>query len=112
MGLRDDAVRVVKSSFVSLSVKAASTWLCTQVPFLANPYIKNVMDKILDQMFNDIYDKGEIAAFFFYIDLRVDKQGRHFHDAALKYHSAKPEDKHLYEKEYIEAFYNFASLRS
>lgn len=81
---RDDYVASIKSAFITVGSKAVEGILIGYFPFLASPFLSPVLNWIVEKVMTDLADGGELAAFFVYIDFRVNEQGRAFSEAAAK----------------------------
>lgn len=85
----DQWVNGIKNALVVTGVRSASAYLTAQLPFLKWPILNGVLEAVLTNMFEDIYSKPEMAAFFKYIDVRVTKQGKNFEKAVAEHLQAK-----------------------
>lgn len=114
MGQRDEYVRTIKSVFVDLGVKGLMTFLIAEVPFLALPIPRYIVEHILSFVLGRLVDVAEMQIFFLYIDFRTSKQGKDFMDAVTANEKAKkngtPEEKARAEKALIDRFREFAKL--
>lgn len=107
-------VEVIKKTATDLAVKLFLEVLLKEVPFLFwgpfGPLTKAIVTKVV----TIVYNKGEMAVFFKYIDMRVDKQGTNFSEAAIRNHIAQqsgtPDEKLKAEADLIIAFKSFAKL--
>lgn len=109
---RDQYVEFVKDSALDLGKRAVMKYLAARVPFLAGGFPGWVAGLIVGKILTVAIKETEMGIFFLYIDMRVDQQASEFDAAAIAYHNAPPEEKHKYEKAYLDAFYKFASLKS
>lgn len=116
MSSRDTYVASIKSAFVTLGVKTVMGFLTVEIPFLASPIIQPIVQWFVEMIINRIVDAGEMQAFFFYIDTRVDKQGKEFEAAAYANFEAQkngtPEQKQAAKEDLMRKFKSFAVLKS
>lgn len=105
-------VDTLKSSALELGKKLVMQRLVAQLPFLATPFVHGLTLLLVGKVLEIAIRETEFGAFFLFIDVRVNRQGKDFAEAALKYHQAPDSEKHIYEKDYLEKFYTFASLKS
>lgn len=114
MGTRDEYVKNIKSVFVGLGVKGLMTFLIAEVPFLAAPIPRYILEHVLSYILGKLADLAEMQIFFLYIDFRTSKQGQDFMDAVKKNEETKkngtPEEKARAEKALIDRFREFAKL--
>lgn len=107
-------VEIIKKTATDLAVKIILEVLLKEVPFLfwgpLGPLTKVIVTKVI----TIAYQQGELAVFFKYIDMRVDRQGTTFSDAAIKnYHvqqNGTEDEKKKAEAELIIAFKSFAKF--
>lgn len=108
MGARDEYVKGLKSAAASLGTNALYAALCAEVPIFANPFLGFFAKQIISEALEFLLDKTEFGAFFIFIDLRVNQQGRAFYEAAVANQKAKlggsPEEKARAEKQLLESF--------
>ncbi|MFM6929954.1 MAG: hypothetical protein ACKOX6_15900 [Bdellovibrio sp.] len=109
---RDDYVATLKFAAIEIGKRAVMRLLVSRVPFFAGGFFGWVAGIIVSKIVTVLIQDSEFAAFFQYIDMRVDKQGDEFSKAAQAWYFASPEEKAKYEKAYLDAFYNLASLKS
>lgn len=89
MGSRDEYVEILKSAFVTISVKIVLAGITSAFPFFGSKFFIFLLDAIFRKFFNWFSNKSELSAFFYFIDTRVGKQGREFEDAAYKNREAQ-----------------------
>lgn len=107
----DGYVESIKKAAVSLATKSALTYIYASLPFLKLPVISFITETIVKKIITAGIDSAEVAVFFKYTDLRVNKQGMAFVEAAQKHNLEKdPELKKVLEKDLIEKFKAFASF--
>lgn len=108
---RDEYVSLIKETFVSMGVSVLMKAAVTNIPFLAWPFFNPLTKMIVKWGVTELVTKGETAAFFLYIDMRVGNQSEAFEKAALAYHAATtPEEKVRLEKAFKAAFRDFARI--
>lgn len=116
MGTRDEYVKTLKSAAVTLGTNALYSMLVAEVPAFANPILGFIAKEIINEALTKLIDETEFGAFFLYIDVRVDKQGTEFFEAALKNKKAQTsgseKEKADAEKELKQKFYDFARWAS
>ncbi|MFM6929051.1 MAG: hypothetical protein ACKOX6_11345 [Bdellovibrio sp.] len=112
MPTRDEYVDGLKSAALEIGKRAVMKLLVSKVPFFAGGFFGWVAGIIIGKVLTALIQETEFAAFFQYIDMRVDKQGDDFTKAALAWYNASPEEKVKYEKAYLDSFYTIASLKS
>lgn len=112
----DEYVQIIKNALKSLSSGAALAAIFFYAPFLNIPIVRDLIKWIVGLIVGKVLDGGEMLAFFLYIDLRVNAEGRDFAKAAHKNYLAQiggsPEEKAAAEKELIDAFNKFAKFAS
>lgn len=109
---RDEYVEFLKNSALDIGKRVVMKQLASQVPLFAGGFFGWVAGLIIERVLVALIQQSEFAAFFLYIDVRVSHQGQVFEKAAKEWYFASPEEKGLYEKAYLDAFYNLASLKS
>lgn len=111
---RDEYVESLKSSFVTLGTNAAFVALAAQVPFLNFPVVNIITKMIIGRILRAVATETETAAFFMYIDMRVNAQAKDFELAALTNRKAQEsgsaEEKANAEKELIQKFRDFVRI--
>ena len=116
MGTRDDYVEAIKSSFVTLGTKAAFTALVVEAPWMNLPIVRSIIQFIIEKILKIVATQGETAAFFLYIDTRVNDQANEFELASYANREAQTngtkEQKDAAEKLLVEKFSNFVRLSS
>ena len=109
---REEYIRSVKASFVTLSTSALTNYLMAQMPFLRP--IKIIIEYFSNKLFSFIVNQMETAIFFEYVDFRVSEQGNNLTLAALEFDriqaSGTKEEKDEAEKKLIAAFTDFVRL--
>lgn len=90
--------------------------LVARFPWLAHPILRTIAEEIVENILEELIQKTEFGAFYAYIDIRVNKQGRAMLDAAMAYQRVKAtgsaEEKAHAEKELIRRFAALASWTS
>lgn len=109
---RDEYVETLKATALDLGKRAVLRQLAASVPMFSGGFFGWLAGMIVGKVLQVAIQQTEFGAFFLYIDMRVDEQGRDFEAAATAYHAAKLEDKPKYEKAYLDSFYKLASLKS
>lgn len=116
MGARDEYVKGLKSAASSLGTNALYVALCAEVPIFSHPFLGLIAKTIISEALDYLLDQTEFGAFFIFIDLRVNQQGRAFYEAAVADQKAKlggsPEEKARAEKALKDAFRNLVVLSS
>ncbi len=114
MSSRDDYVSAIKSAFITMGDKAVEGIIITYLPFLSAPIFSSILDYLVNMIMTDLVNNGEIAAFFVYIDFRVNKQGQDFSEAAIENHivqqNGTAKEKALAEANLWNSFRLFAKL--
>jgi hypothetical protein len=109
-------VSILKNTAKDLALTILKRELVKQLPFLAFPVINPIFNFFVQRAVTILIDYSEFAAFFAYVDLRVDAQARTFQRAILQNHKAQQtgteEEKALAEKELIDRFRQLAILGS
>ena len=107
-------VDAIKKSAVSAGKKVLISTLSKKIPFLFVPVIGPVVSLLLGKIVEILVQETEFAIFFKYIDLRVDRQGREFSEAAIRnFHAQQngsPDERAKTERELIEKFKSFVVL--
>lgn len=116
MGSRDEYVASMKAAYVTISVRLTSAWVASLFPLLGTGVFASIVSKVAEKLFSYLADQTELAAFFYYTDMRVGKQGKEFSDAAFEYRktisSGTEEQKRLAEEKLWQKFKAFAVLTS
>lgn len=89
MGTRDEAIGIVKSTFVSVNVRIIKYAAAYYIPILASPFPQKLIDIIARKILTWIAQQGENQAFFGYIDWRTGDQSKAFEEAAYANHMAQ-----------------------
>lgn len=109
-------VDAIKKSAVATGKKVLVEYFKKQLPFMFLPGLGPITGFVLEKAVEVLVRETEFGIFFQYIDLRVDKQGLDFSQAAIKnYRAQQSGDKDEIakaEKELIEKFRSFAILRN
>lgn len=104
----------LKASASSLAVNTAMTFLAAEAPWIKLPIIKQVVEYLVKRVTNAVIDSTEMGAFFLYTDIRVNKQGIAFEQAAYKNYIAQKEgtdeERTIAEAELMAAFKSFISF--
>lgn len=111
---RDDYVSLLKEAFVTLGVDSVMKRLVAQIPFLAWPFFNPLTKLAIRWVVKELVERGETAAFFYYIDVRIKGQHLDFEKAAIENSIAQlegsPEEKKRAEENLKVAFRNFVHL--
>lgn len=111
---RDQSIGAIKIAFATIGREAVMGWLIAQIPVLAHPFLRAVLNQFIDELMNFIVDGAETGVFFRYIDVRSTRQGRDFESSAFRnavaQMSGTPEEKANAKKDLLEKFYAFAPL--
>lgn len=114
MSTRDEYVEVIKNAFTTLAKQAAMRYLLSNLPFLAISWINPIASYFVGIVIEGIVVRGETAAFFLYIDMRVGQQAKDFEAAAYEnYHAQQngtPQEKKDAEANLKNKFRAFAVL--
>lgn len=101
MGIRDQYANNLKAAVVRMSTESVLAGLTAEVPVLLNPFLRFITKEALEALLNFLVNRGEMAAFFMYVDLRTNQQGRNFYDSVVNWQKATtPEEKAKREKEF------------
>lgn len=88
------------------------TYLITRIPFLSLGPVNSLLALFLTKLIGIILDQTELSLFIGYIDIRTNKQGNDFIQAAINnqkiQQSGSVEEKKKAEEELIEKFRLFA----
>jgi hypothetical protein len=107
-------VEALKSSAISTGKKVLIGAVSKKLPFLFLPVLGPIVSFLLGKVVEILVQETEFAIYFKYIDLRVDKQGREFSEAAMRNFNAQKsgdaDAKAQSEKELIEKFKAFVVL--
>lgn len=114
---RDEYVESIKSAALDIAKRGVMKFLASKavefkVSFLMSGFGGWLAGLVVGKVLEIAIKYTEFAAFFLYIDMRVDRQGDEFSKAAHAWYNAPPEEKAKFEKAYLESFYNLASLKS
>lgn len=120
MGTRDEYVDLMKSAFVTISVRIVSNGVSAVLAAFGlgglSGFLSFFINALMKKFFTWFAAQTEFQAFFFFIDTRVGQQGRDFENAAYKNREAQTngtkEEKQKAENELWVAFKNLASLKS
>lgn len=89
MGTRDEYVKMAKSAFVTLTANGTLSVLSGYFPFLKIPFFNGIAQDLLEKFYEKVSNQGELAAFYKFIDVRVNKQGEAFQEAMQRNHLAR-----------------------
>ncbi len=113
---RDQYIDLLKQSFVTLGVDGLFKYLVAQIPFLGWVLVAPQVKIILRFFIGKMLEHGETAAFFQFIDIRVNGQHVDFEKAAIENSLAQingtPEEKLRAEEKLKDAFRTFVRLAS
>jgi len=111
---REVYVDLLKSTALDLGKRFVMQYLVAKIPFLALPIINPLAAFVVGYILKIAIRESEFAAFFLYIDLRTNKQGVAFVDAAaanrIAQETGTPEQKAVAEKALIDSFRAFAKF--
>lgn len=111
---RDAYVDLLKSTALEIGKRFVMQYLLTKLPFLALPIINPIAGFVVGYILKIAIRESEFGLFFLYIDLRTNRQGVNFIEAASKNRiaqvSGSPEQKAKAEKELIDSFRQFAKF--
>lgn len=85
---KDDYVAIMKSSAQTIGTTAVAALLIGEMPVLGWPIVRQFLTTLLGMVFSLALNRTEFAAFFIYVDVRVNKQGRALWDAMVANHDA------------------------
>jgi len=110
----DDYVNLLKEELLQRLVKSSSTWLISQFAFLGWGPLGPLLNMVLTKFLGFLINESEMAAFFLYIDIRVDKQGQEFYDSLerkfIAQNGGDPDAIKEAEKDTIDKFRNLIIL--
>ena len=86
---RDSYVDLIKRNFVDLAVKKAMSRIVSKVPFLKWPFFNPLTSIFVGWLLKEVVEDVETGVFFWYIDMRVDGQGRSYSEAVIRLEAAK-----------------------
>lgn len=89
MSSRDEYVASLKQAFVTLGGKTIFGLLVADFPFLGLPIIRNIAQVYIEKYLNKTANSTEMGVFFFYIDVRVNKQSGEFVAACFNNRAAQ-----------------------
>ena len=105
---RDEYAELMKSAALSAGAKGVMTYLASQSSFFTLPIVNPIVSFIVQTVIRIALEKGEMGAFFFYIDMRTSAQGRAFEQAAIRNREAQQkgtnEEKRIAESNLIQSF--------
>lgn len=105
--ITDELVRINKDYFVkasSISLKAA---IFGALPYLNVPPLNFLVGKLVDWIISKVADGLELGAFFIYIDMRVDQQGKEYVSAAHEANTFQTEESRRKADEAFKRFVKF-----
>lgn len=113
---RQAYVDAMKSAFVAIGVDFTLSWLGSNLPWTRLPVIRNIVKAVAEKYWSEAARATEFAAFIYFIDTRVNKQGNDFVAAAYANHAAQkngtPEEKARAESDLKKAHTAFVHLKS
>ena len=80
---RDEYVQLMKNAALDIGKRAVMKQLAAQIPFFAAGIPAKLAAIIVGKILEIAILETEMGAFFLYVDMRVDKQGSEFSDAAM-----------------------------
>lgn len=108
-------IQVLRWAFTKTVVKSLDGILIAEVPFLATPVIRQIMDTFLGYIVGKLAAEADMMAFFAYTDLRVSQQGRDFVSAAEAHQqilaNGTPEEKAASEEKLFHQFRQLAMIK-
>lgn len=116
MSTHQEYIDAIKKSAVTTGTKALLAVLLKKAPYLFIPVVGPITSLLVGKLVEILIQSTEFEVYFKYIDLRVDAQGRDFSEVALDnfqiQQTGTADEKRKIEKELIEKFKTFASLKS
>lgn len=111
---RDQYVELIKSTAIDLGRRFVMSYLITRVPFLALPIINPIAAFVVGYILKIAIRETEMGAFYLFIDIRTNKQGIAFIEAAIKNQLAQKSGNQAEiknaEKELIDSFRSFVKF--
>jgi hypothetical protein len=89
MPTRDEYVALIKDTFSTVGIRAATSFIAANFPFTQLPVIRHITQFFIRMVIKGMVDAGEMAAFFMYVDFRVSDQKSEFEKAAIEYRRIK-----------------------
>jgi hypothetical protein len=81
---KDQYVATIRQAFVTMGREAAMNFLVSKLPIFANRFLNPFAGWLVGIIVEGIAVRGETAAFFYYIDMRVGAQAKDFETAAIE----------------------------
>jgi hypothetical protein len=107
-------VDLLKSSLLTATKKAVFDYIVGRIPWLGSALFSSITSMVINTVLKIAIEQTEMAAFFWYIDLRTAAQGKDFEKAALANQIAQmngtPDEKKKAEQNLINAFRAFAKF--
>ena len=104
----DEYVNILKDSAGKMAKEILKRELKKRLPFLFLKFVNPFTEILISHVVSILVRESEFAAFFAYIDLRVNAQGRAYQKAVLENRKAQesgtPEEKKIAEQKLIESF--------
>lgn len=105
----DELVKINKNYFKKSSLIAAKTAVYGAFPYLNVLPISLIINQAIDWLVEKIADGLELSAFFVFIDMRVDAQGKVYVKAAHEAELLQTEEARKKADEAFKLFINFKS---
>lgn len=105
----EELVRINKDYFIRAAGVVAKTTIFAAFPYSNVAPINLIINQALSWLIGKIADSLELAAFFSYVDMRVDQQGKDYVDAAHAANTNDNEDLRRIADEKFKAFVHFNS---
>lgn len=110
----DDFVNILKEELLKSLVKSSTTWLVSKLPFLGWGPLAPILNLFLTKFLKFLIYESEMACYFLFVELRVNKQGKDFYNALEAKFKAieggNPDEIKKTEKDAIDAFRNLVKL--
>jgi hypothetical protein len=107
-------INAIKKAAIDTGKKILVRKVAEKLPFLFLPILNPITKYVLEKIVELIINETEFAIFFQYTDMRVDREGREFSEAAMKNLKAQMSGDASQilqaEKELMEKFKNFVVL--
>ena len=113
---REESIAAIKAAFLQVGKDIAMKFLVSRFPFMGWAIVNPILGFVIGQVLEALITRGEMMAFFGYIDWRTDKQGKAFEEAAAANAKAQnggtDEEKRIARENLIrvaDEFFNLAS---
>lgn len=105
---REQYAELMRSTALQAGSRSVMAYLASQSSFFTLPIVNPVVGFFVSTIIRIALERGELALFFYYIDMRVSRQGREFEEAAVKNLEAQKngtdEEKKIAEKNLVDKF--------